>query len=134
VLLLKKLDVILVSGRTTEQGIGLEEGKTSERYVKSVQHIQINPVDAEKLGLRKSDVIDVFTEAGSISVYWKAEKNLDRGLVFFPYGLWANQLYNSITDGTGMPSFKGTEATLTRSSNSKATSVEEIIQRLRGKS
>lgn len=129
---MKKLDVILVSGRTTEQGVGLEEGKTSERYVKSVQHIQLHPVDAEKLGLKESDVIDVSTESGSISVYWKADKNLDSGLVFFPYGLWANQLYNSKTNGTGMPFFKGTKATITRSSNLKATSIEEIIKRLRG--
>lgn len=128
---MERLNAILISGRTTEQGVGLEEGKQSEKYVKSVQHIQINPLVAEKLNLKVDDVVDVTTESGSVTVYWRPDHRLDQELVFFPYGIWANQLFSSNTDGTGMPSFKGTKATLTKSVNKRATSLEEIIERLR---
>lgn len=128
---LEKLNVILISGRTTEQGVGLEEGKQSEKYVKSIQHVQINPLAAENLNLKEDDVVDIATESGSVSVYWKPDQRLDQGLVFFPYGIWANQLFSSETEGTGMPSFKGTKATLTKSMKKRATSLEEIFEKLR---
>jgi formylmethanofuran dehydrogenase subunit D len=131
VFFLEKLNVILISGRTTEQGVGLEEGKQSEKYVKSIQHVQINPLAAENLNLKEDDVVDIATESGSVSVYWKPDQRLEQELVFFPYGIWANQLFSSETEGTGMPPFKGISATLSKSVNNQVTSLEDIIKRLR---
>jgi formylmethanofuran dehydrogenase subunit D len=131
VFFLERLKVILISGRTTEQGIGLEEGKQSEKYVKSVQHVQINPLAAENLSLKEDDVVDITTESGSVSVYWKPDQRLGQELVFFPYGIWANQLFSSETEGTGMPPFKGIRATVSKSANNQVLSLEEIIKRLR---
>jgi formylmethanofuran dehydrogenase subunit D len=51
--------------------------------------------------------------------------------VFFPYGIWANQLFDSITDGTGMPSFKGIKAKLSVSFGEQTTSLEEILKKMR---
>ena len=86
---------------------------------------------AEKLSLKANDVVDVTTESGFVTVNWRPDQRLDQGLVFFPYGIWANQLFSSNTEGTGMPSFKGTKATLTKSMKKRATSLEEIFEKLR---
>jgi formylmethanofuran dehydrogenase subunit D len=131
VIFLEKLIVTLISGRTTNQGVGLEEGKTSEKYIQSVQHVQINPKDAEKLNLKEDDTVKLATEVGEVIVNWKPDERLDQGLVFFPYGIWANQLFDSITDGTGMPSFKGIKAKLSVSLGEQTTSLEEILKKMR---
>jgi len=80
------IEVVLVSGRTTRQGIGLEEGKMSKNYIDSVQLINLNPEDAEEIGLKADETAKVVTEYGSVVVYWKKDEGLDRGLAFFPYG------------------------------------------------
>lgn len=127
---MKEIEVTLLSGRTTKQGIGLEEGKTSESYEKSVNTIYLNQVDAETLDLSTGHPVKVTTEIGSIQMNWATDKNLDSGLSFIPYGPWANQLYSSKTDGTGMPLFKGIKAKLTATSE-KVPSLLEIIESLR---
>jgi formylmethanofuran dehydrogenase subunit D len=127
----EKLIVTLISGRTVNQGVGLEEGKMSEKYVKSVQQVQINPKDAEKLDLTNDDTVEISTKDGKVIVNWMPDLRLDQGLVFFPYGPWANQLFNSVTDGTGMPSFKGIKGTVT-ASDKEATSLKEILDMIKG--
>ena len=126
-----KLKVTLVSGRTVQQGIGLEEGKTSENYVKSVSHVQLCPEDAAKLKLKEGDAVSVETRHGSVVVYWRPSKELEGGMVFFPYGPWANQVYGYETEGTGMPIFKGIEATVAPT-RGKVRSIEELVKSLGG--
>ena len=60
----------MISGRTVSQGVGLEEGKMSEKYIKSVQQVQINPKDAEKLDLTNDDTVEITTESGNVIVNW----------------------------------------------------------------
>ena len=124
-----KIDVTLISGRTAKQGIGLEEGKPSDTYIDSVRQVQLCPEDAEKLGLQDKDPITVTTAHGSVSVNWVAEKNLDAGIVFFPYGPWANQVYSSGTQSTGMPIMKGINASI--EPGGKVASLEVIVETLR---
>jgi formylmethanofuran dehydrogenase subunit D len=131
VIFLEKLMVTLISGRTSNQGVGLEEGKTSEKYIQSVQYVEINPKDAEKLNIKEGDTVKLATNVGEVIVNWKPDERLDQGLVFFPYGIWANQLYNSFTYGTGMPSFKGIKAKLSLSKSKQTTSLEEILNKMR---
>jgi len=126
-----KLKVTLVSGRTVQQGIGLEEGKTSENYVKSVSHVQLCPEDAAKMKLKEGDAVSVETRHGSVVVYWRPSKELEGGMVFFPYGPWANQVYGYETEGTGMPIFKGIEATVAPT-RGKVKSIEELVKSLGG--
>ncbi len=126
-----KLKVTLVSGRTVQQGIGLEEGKTSENYVKSVDHVQLCPEDAAKMKLKEGDAVSVETRHGSVVVYWRPSKELEGGMVFFPYGPWANQVYGYETEGTGMPMFKGIEATVAPA-RGKVRSIEELVKSLGG--
>lgn len=124
-----KIEVTLISGRTAKQGIGLEEGKPSDTYIDSVRQVQLCPEDAEKLGLQDKDPITVTTAHGSVSVNWVAETNLDAGIVFFPYGPWANQVYSSGTHSTGMPIMKGINASI--EPGGKVASLEEIVETLR---
>ncbi|MCW4049644.1 MAG: tRNA CCA-pyrophosphorylase [Candidatus Bathyarchaeota archaeon] len=125
-----KIEVTLISGRTAKQGVGLEEGKPSESYVDSVRLIQLCPGDAEKLDLKEDSPVTVTTEHGSVTVHWVEEKTLESGMIFFPYGPWANQVYNSVTDGTGMPIMKAVKATV--EAGGKVQSLTEIVDSLKG--
>lgn len=124
------MTVTLISGRTANQGIGLEEGKFSKKYIESVNHVQLNPEDADGIKLKSRDHVKVTTESGSVTVKWIPEKGLDPGIVFFPYGPWANQVYASSTSSTGMPIMKGIPATL-EPSDEKVLSIEEIVEKLK---
>jgi formylmethanofuran dehydrogenase subunit D len=126
-----KLKVTLVSGRTSQQGVGLEEGKTSDNYVKSVNHVQLCPEDAAKMKLKEDGAVSVETRHGSVVVYWRPSKELESGMAFFPYGPWANQVYGYETEGTGMPLFKGIEATMAPAKG-KVKSIEELVKSLGG--
>ena len=128
---MSKLNVTLVSGRTAQQGVGLEEGKTSESYVKSVNHVQLSPDDAAKMKLKEGGAVSVETRHGSVVVNWKPSKELEPGMAFFPYGPWANQVYGYETEGTGMPMFKGIDATVAPSKG-KVESIEELVKSMGG--
>jgi formylmethanofuran dehydrogenase subunit D len=126
-----KLNVTLVSGRTSQQGVGLEEGKTSDNYIKNVNHVQLCPDDAEKMKLKEGSAVSVETRHGSVVVNWRPSKELEAGMVFFPYGPWANQVYGYETEGTGMPIFKGIEATVSPAKG-KVKSIEELVKSMGG--
>ena len=128
---MSKLNVTIVSGRTAQQGVGLEEGKTSESYVKSVNHVQLSPDDAAKMKLKEGGAVSVETRHGSVVVNWKPSKELEPGMAFFPYGPWANQVYGYETEGTGMPIFKGIDATVAPSKG-KVKSIEELVKSMGG--
>lgn len=124
-----KIEVTLISGRTAKQGVGLEEGKTSKAYIDSVNHVKLSPEDFEKLGPGKN--VTVTTAHGSVTVFLEVDKNLEMGLVFFPYGPWANQVYASGTGSTGMPLMKGIDATIEPGIGDVPT-LDEIVEALRG--
>jgi formylmethanofuran dehydrogenase subunit D len=125
------IEVTLISGRTARQGVGLEEGKTSQGYIQSVSVVSLCPDDAASLGLGKDEPVTVATENGRVVVNWREDKGLARGTVFFPYGPWANQVYASTTDGTGMPQFKGIRATISSATGNKILSIQEIVESMR---
>ena len=128
---MSKLNVTLVSGRTAQQGVGLEEGKTSVSYVNSVNHVQLSPDDAAKMKLEEGGAVTVETRHGSVVVHWRSSKELEPGMAFFPYGLWANQVYGYETEGTGMPMFKALDATVAPSKE-EVKSLEELVKSLGG--
>lgn len=126
---MKKIEVTLISGRTTQQGVGLEEGKTSEAYAKSVGYIELNPSDADKINLNDKDLVKVSNDNGSVVLEWKITDGLDQGIAFVPYGPWSNRLFGYYTEGTGMPLFKGIPAGI-QATNEKMLSLNEIIKDL----
>ena len=90
----------------------------------------LSPGDAEKLGIKENDSVVVKTEHGDVTVNWVTDKNLDTGLVFFPYGPWANQVYGSGTGSTGMPVMKGIKASIEQGKG-KVQTLEEIAKSLK---
>jgi formylmethanofuran dehydrogenase subunit D len=124
-----KLKVTLLTGRTIEQGAGKERGKPSKEYVESVSVCFMDPEDMKKLGVKDGVNIQVSTTFGSVVV--KAKKSLRAphpGIIFIPYGLWANVVVDPETHGIGMPSFKGIPATVEPAPDKPVLSLEELLK------
>jgi len=125
------LKVMMLTGRTLRQGQGKEYGKLSEKYWKSVAICEIDPDDMKKLGITEGNSIKVTTDYGSVIVrVVKSLRGPHVGRVFIPYGPWANVIVNPKTHGTGMPSFKGVQATIEQApSKEKVLTMPELLQR-----
>ena len=124
-----KLPVTLLTGRTIEQGVGKERGKTSKEYRESVSVCYVDPEDLKKLGIKEKTNILVSTNYGSVVV--KAIKSLrgpHPGVVFIPYGPWANVVVNPETHGIGMPSLKGIPAEVEPAPDKPILNLEELLK------
>ena len=105
------LKALLLTGRTLRQGQGKEYGKLSEEYWKSVAICELDPDDMKDLGIREKDNVKITTDFGSVVVRaMKSARGPHPGVIFIPYGPWANLLVNPRTHGTGMPSLRGLPA------------------------
>lgn len=90
----------------------------------------MSPEDVKELALEETHNLRVSTRCGSVTVNWVEDKGLDSGMVFFPYGPWANQVFSSITGSTGMPIMKGIPATI-MPTDDKVQELEEIVEKIR---
>jgi formylmethanofuran dehydrogenase subunit D len=105
------LKVILLTGRTIDQGCEKERGKYSKGFIESVSICQMNPNDMKNIKIKDGDRIQVTTNSGSVVVIAKkSSRIISPGLAFIPYGPWVNMILNSKTEGTGMPLLKGIQA------------------------
>jgi formylmethanofuran dehydrogenase subunit D len=124
-----KLRVTLLTGRTIEQGVGKEHGKSSKEYMESVSVCYMDPEDMKKLGVKDKTNIQVSTAFGSVVV--KAVKSLRAphpGVIFIPYGPWANVVVDPETHGIGMPSFKGIPATVEPAQEKPVLGLKELLK------
>ena len=124
-----KLRVTLLTGRTIEQGVGKERGKASKEYMESVSICYMDPEDLKKLAIKEKTNVLVSTDYGSVIV--KAIKSLrgpHHGVIFIPYGPWANVVVNPETHGIGMPSFKGISAEVEPAQDKPLLSLEELLK------
>lgn len=117
---------ILNTGRTTEQGVGLESGKTSQEYYDKVAVAFLNGGDMEELGLKENASVKVSTKFGSVVVKC-VRGELDRGNVFMPLGPWASLVVGVDTEGTGMPMAKGIEAEIFRTED-ELTTLDKVLE------
>ena len=124
------LKYILNTGRTTEQGVGLESGKTSKEYYDNVAVAFLNREDMAELGLEENAPVKVSTESGSVVVRCR-KGELDRGSVFMPLGPWASLVVGAETEGTGMSRAKGIEAEVSRTEE-ELTTLDRMLDILRG--
>ncbi|MDI6690664.1 MAG: molybdopterin dinucleotide binding domain-containing protein [Candidatus Bathyarchaeota archaeon] len=130
----QKLRVTLLTGRTIEQGVGKERGKSSKEYLESVSVCYMDPEDLKRLGIKEKTNIMVSTDYGSVVV--KALKSLRAphpSVIFIPYGPWANVIVNPETHGIGMPSFKGIPAEVEPAPDKPVLSLEELLVEQFGK-
>lgn len=102
------IEVTLITGRSTAQGLGLELGKHSEKYKRGVASCELNVEDMKALGVETDDLIRLSSECVSVVLRLaEQEQEVPRGVAFVPNGPWVNSLVCSGTSGTGMPGFKG---------------------------
>lgn len=120
---------VLITGRTTEQGVALESGKTSPEYYEKVALAFMNEKDMEELGLKENSPVRVSSRFGSVVVRCR-KGDLDRNSLFMPLGPWSSILIGSKTGGTGMPEAKGLECEVSKSGE-EFTTLESILRMLR---
>lgn len=98
--------LILITGRTTEQGKFLHLGKDSKEFVEEVTSVEMSAEDMARRGLAEGAEVRVRSEFGEMRGRVR-KGDLPAGLVFIPYSIHCNQLIGGDTQGTGMPDSKG---------------------------
>jgi len=105
------MSVRLISGRTTVQGRNLDS-KLTDEYFEEVAVCKMNGNDMEKSGVAPDEHVKVTTPYGAVVVKAEKDDGNPEGLIFIPMGPWANAVVSGNTHGSGMPSFKGIDATI----------------------
>ena len=125
----KKLRVTLLSGRTIEQGVGKELGKTSQEYFEACSMVYMDGEDMKRLGIKDKANVIVTTPNGSVVLTaFKHPRGSMQGLIYIPYGPWANAICSDVTTSIGMPSFKGTPAEVEPAPDSRVLSIKELLK------
>jgi formylmethanofuran dehydrogenase subunit D len=125
------IEVVLLTGRTRRQGVGLEAGKLSKIYYEATTQIRLDPSDLEKLKIEPGDTVEVTTEHGSVVLRAEIAPRASEGMGFIPYGPWANCVISGDTDSTGMPTMKGLKAKVTPTPNKQVLSLQELFDEIR---
>jgi formylmethanofuran dehydrogenase subunit D len=124
----RRLQVVLLTGRTIEQGVRREFGKSSEEYGESVSICFMDPEDLRALGIKEDSNVSVSTAFGSIVLRAvKSRRGPHKGVVFIPYGPWANVIVDPSTDSIGMPSLKGIPAEIQPASEKRVLRLRELL-------
>ncbi len=121
---------MLNTGRTTDQGVALEIGKTSQAYYAATAIAFLSQDDMEELDLQEDDRIGISTEAGTIVV--RCRKGwIEKGQIFMPLGPWANAIVGRDTSSTGMPSYKGVMVDVRKAQKEPTTLSDLFVDRER---
>jgi formylmethanofuran dehydrogenase subunit D len=125
----QKLRVTLLTGRTIEQGVGKEAGKGTKQYFESVSMCYMDAGDMKKLRIKNNTNILVTTEFGSVVLKAvKYPRAATPGLIYIPYGPWANAITSNQTNSIGMPSFKGIPAEVEAAPDKPVLNMEELLR------
>ena len=125
----QKLRVTLLTGRTIEQGVGKEAGKGTKEYFDSTTMCYMDAGDMKRLGVRNNTNILVSTPSGSVVLRAvRYPRGAMPGLIYIPYGPWANAICSSETSSIGMPSFKGTPAEVEPAPDKVVLTMEELLR------
>jgi formylmethanofuran dehydrogenase subunit D len=125
----EKLKVTLLTGRTIEQGVGKEAGKGTKEYFESTTMCYMDEGDMKKLGLKSNMNVEVTTPNGSVVLRAvKYPRGAMPGLIYIPYGPWANSIVSNETTSIGMPSFKGTPAEVQPAPDKQVLALKELLK------
>ena len=125
----QKLRVTLLTGRTIEQGVGKEQGKSSQMYFEACSMVYMDGNDMKKLGVKNGQNVLITTSDGSVVLKAvKYPRAATPGLVFIPYGPWANAVCSNATTSIGMPSFKGTPAEIEPAPDKPILTIEQLFK------
>ena len=126
------IDITILTGRTLQQGIGLEVGKVSEEYSKSVNYAEISRGDSIVIGLADGSPVEVTTARGKVVLHGRISETLPPGLIFVPYGPWVNQVLGPDTHCTGTPQLKGVPAKLELAEGKQVPTLLDLVKVMRG--
>ena len=100
-------NLILLTGRTINQGVALEGGKTTKENVRAAAICAFDKDDFKKLDCLVGTPVKVITDYGEVVVYSTiSEEGPHPGIIFIPMGPWANQLVNPDSQACGTPTYK----------------------------
>ena len=129
-----KLKVTLLTGRTIDQGVGKEAGKGTREYFESTTMCYLDKEDMKKLGIKNNTNIEVTTPNGSVVLRAvRHPRGAMPGLIYIPYGPWANAIVSNETTSIGMPSFKGTPAEIEAVHEKPILTLKELLRQQFGK-
>jgi formylmethanofuran dehydrogenase subunit D len=121
---------IFNTGRTVTQGRHIES-KGGKAYSEETSSCFIHPVDLMELGVDDGEHIAVTSRWGSVVLKAVASEDQTPGMVFIPYGPFANQIIPGETHSTGMPDFKNVVVEI-EYSDEKRKSAWELMEDLGG--
>jgi formylmethanofuran dehydrogenase subunit D len=127
-------NLILLTGRTINQGVALEGGKTSRENVRAAALCTFDKEDFKKLDCLVGTPVKVTTDFGEVTVYSTiSDEGPHPGIIFIPMGPWANQVVNPDSQSTGTPTFKGMKAKVEVVKNGKVLDAVQLISQLKEK-
>ena len=100
-----KLNLILITGRSTKQGTGISTGKEHSDYQEATSVIELSKADMVQAGLSNCDEVRIRTEFGTADVRCR-ESDVPQGLAFMAFGPACNRLIGGETYASGMPDSK----------------------------
>ena len=125
-------ELILLTGRTINQGVALEGGKNTRENVRAAGICSFDKDDFLKLDCLVGTPVKVITDYGEVLVYSTiSEEGPHPGIIFIPMGPWANQIINPGSQSTGTPTFKGIKAKVEVVKNGKVLDAVQLINKLR---
>ncbi|MFX1486771.1 MAG: molybdopterin dinucleotide binding domain-containing protein [Promethearchaeota archaeon] len=124
------LEVVVITGRTIDQGRAIEGKKISEDLLSIAAICELCQEDMDKLNVKEGETVKLMTDYGENIFIAKPSKSLDSGIVFIPMGLWANRIISPNTGNIGMPSFKGVRGTLVAAPGEKPSTPKKFIKNL----
>ncbi|MHA1490168.1 MAG: molybdopterin dinucleotide binding domain-containing protein [Promethearchaeota archaeon] len=125
-------NLILLTGRTINQGVALEGGKTTKENVRAAGICAIDKDDFKKLNSIVGTPVKITSDFGEVVVYSTiSEEGPHPGIIFIPMGPWANQVVNPDSQSSGTPTYKGMKAKLEIIQNGKVLDALELIKTLK---
>ena len=108
--------MLLIPGRSRNQGTALNAGKLGEKYLDVTSTLEMNELDMQKLGIEKGGKVRLSSSVGEVVVSCVPRKDADlpSGLLFIAYGPTSSELMSSDTAGSGMPLSKHLEVKVER--------------------
>ncbi|MBI1731521.1 MAG: hypothetical protein HYR49_01970 [Gammaproteobacteria bacterium] len=106
--------MLLIAGRTSEQGTSLNKGKLKAEYQQVTSTAEMNEQDMARLGLKEGDRVRLRNDAGETTVTCTPRKaaDLPSGMIFMAYGPCSSELMEADTAGSGMPLSKNLAVTV----------------------
>lgn len=125
-------NLTLLTGRTINQGIALEGGKTTKENVRAAGICTFDKEDFKKLDCMVGTPVKVSTDHGEVVVHSTiTEEGPHPGIIFIPMGPWANQVVNPDTQATGTPTFRGMKAKVEVMKSGKVLDALQLIGQLK---